>query len=183
LGIIEKDFIEVQNELISESSLEKTENVTKNIHQKVTSQLNDQNQEKEKIKTIVLIDGSNVAKHKQLTGDKPFFKNITLAYDYYTHKGFHNIRIICDANLKYNIDIGQSRFDEALRTYRWLEQSPSGVKADKLIFRIAAEFPDSIVISNDNFNKPEDYNDWPDIDNHRHRFHKFDVDFGKFFEL
>lgn len=96
-------------------------------------------------RTIVLVDGSNVAHSSE--GEKPRLANIVLVAEKVREEGFAPV-IVVDAALRHQIDdrAGYERLvDEGE-----VKQAPAGTDADYFILSFAREL-EAAVVSNDRF--------------------------------
>jgi len=137
--------------------------------------------------TKVLIDGANVAYHNVSKGKKPCFKNIRLAYEYYQTKGYKDVKVYCEARLRHIID-QRDEFQKKLDKHTWLRQTKKGEKADVYLLKWAVRFPNTIVVSNDSFDKPQNIAVLPEdekdfVRRNKHRFKGFDILYDEFVEV
>jgi tetratricopeptide (TPR) repeat protein len=108
----------------------------------------------------ILVDASNVALYgvKKDKGEKARIKNILLVVDALKEKGFNDIQVIADANLRHYID-DPSLFEELVD--RLIIQAPAGIpaKADKWILEYAEKL-NAKVVSGDMFSKERMKSEW-----------------------
>jgi hypothetical protein len=100
----------------------------------------------------IIIDGSNVANYGVNVGAKENakIKNIELVMDGLKGQGLVDIKVICDANLRWVID-DPKLFEEMIDNNQVI-QVPAKTDADNWFFKYAKEF-NAKVVSNDTFKK------------------------------
>jgi hypothetical protein len=107
----------------------------------------------------IIVDGSNVAKYGVNVGAKENarIRNIELVVDGLKGQGLVDIKVICDASLRWVID--DQKLFEVMIDKNQVMQVPARTDADKWFFKYAREFK-AKVVSNDTFKDWVERDDW-----------------------
>ncbi|HEX6184001.1 MAG TPA: hypothetical protein VFZ44_09000 [Pyrinomonadaceae bacterium] len=98
-------------------------------------------------KSVVVIDGANVAYEERSAGGKPKLSNLLRVRGELEERGFEAI-ILVDASLKYDID-DQEQLEKLIQSQQ-VRQVPAGTDADYFIIQFADQL-DALIVTNDRY--------------------------------
>jgi Zc3h12a-like Ribonuclease NYN domain len=98
-------------------------------------------------KSVVVIDGANVAYEERSAGGKPKLSNLLRVRGELEGRGFEAV-ILVDASLKYDID-DQEQLEKLIQSQQ-VRQVPAGTDADYFIIQFAHEL-DALIVTNDRY--------------------------------
>ena len=98
-------------------------------------------------KSVVVIDGANVAYEERSAGGKPKLSNLLRVRGELEERGFEAV-ILVDASLKYDID-DQEQLEKLIQSQQ-VRQVPAGTDADYFIIQFADQF-DALIVTNDRY--------------------------------